>query len=74
MKYENITEGRFLDRPNRFIAHVEIGGQIETVHVKNTGRCKELLWSQGRRSFWKRAATRRERQLTIWSASIKADA
>ena len=43
MKYENITEGRFLDRPNRFIAHVEIGGQIETVHVKNTGRCKELL-------------------------------
>ena len=41
MKYENITEGRFLDRPNRFIAHVEIAGQ--TVHVKNTGRCRELL-------------------------------
>ena len=37
MKYENITEGRFLDRPNRFIAHVEIAGQTETVHVKNTG-------------------------------------
>ena len=35
MKYENITEGRFLDRPNRFIAHVEIAGQTETVHVKN---------------------------------------
>ena len=34
MKYENITEGRFLDRPNRFIAHVEIAGQTETVHVK----------------------------------------
>ena len=43
MKYENITEGRFLDRPNRFIAHVEIAGQTETVHVKNTGRCRELL-------------------------------
>ena len=43
MKYENITEGRFLDRPNRFIAHVEIAGQVETVHVKNTGRCRELL-------------------------------
>ena len=43
MKYENITEGRFLDRPNRFIAHVEIAGQTETVHVNNTGRCRELL-------------------------------
>ena len=43
MKYENITEGCFLDRPNRFIAHVEIAGQTETVHVKNTGRCAELL-------------------------------
>lgn len=43
MKYENITEGCFIDRPNRFIAHVEIEGRVETVHVKNTGRCKELL-------------------------------
>ena len=43
MKYLNIVEGRFLDRPNRFIAHVEIGGKPETVHVKNTGRCRELL-------------------------------
>ena len=43
MKYEHITEGRFIDRPNRFIAHVEINGQVETVHVKNTGRCREFL-------------------------------
>ncbi len=43
MKYSNITEGRFKSRPNRFIANVEIDGHIETVHVKNTGRCKELL-------------------------------
>ncbi|ORT99602.1 Sugar/maltose fermentation stimulation protein [Anaerovibrio sp. JC8] len=43
MQYKNIIEGRFIDRPNRFIAHVEIDGQVETVHVKNTGRCKELL-------------------------------
>ena len=43
MKYEHITEGRFIERPNRFIAHVEINGQVETVHVKNTGRCRELL-------------------------------
>ena len=43
MRYEKITAGRFLDRPNRFIAHVEVAGNAETVHVKNTGRCRELL-------------------------------
>ncbi len=43
MKYERIEAGRFLERPNRFIAYVEIAGQKETVHVKNTGRCAELL-------------------------------
>ena len=46
MKYNKITHGRFLKRPNRFIAHVEIDGQEEIVHVKNTGRCKELLVPQ----------------------------
>ena len=43
MTYENIRPGIFRDRPNRFIAHVEIDGQPETVHVKNTGRGRELL-------------------------------
>ena len=43
MKYENMVPGIFLCRPNRFIAHVEIDGQVEIVHVKNTGRCRELL-------------------------------
>lgn len=43
MKYENIYEGIFLSRPNRFIAMVEINGVEEVCHVKNTGRCKELL-------------------------------
>ena len=43
MRYGDIIEGRFLERPNRFIARVQIGGKAETVHVKNTGRCKELL-------------------------------
>lgn len=38
-----MVPGRFLARPNRFIAHVEIGGTEEIVHVKNTGRCRELL-------------------------------
>ena len=43
MKYPNMVPGHFLSRPNRFIAHVEIGGREEIVHVKNTGRCRELL-------------------------------
>lgn len=43
MIYENIVQGMFLERPNRFIAYVEIAGVRNTVHVKNTGRCKELL-------------------------------
>ena len=43
MLYKNITKAVFIDRPNRFIAHVEVNGTVETVHVKNTGRCKELL-------------------------------
>lgn len=43
MEYDNITRATFLRRPNRFIAEVEINGRKETVHVKNTGRCRELL-------------------------------
>ena len=43
MKYENITQAKFINRPNRFIAEVDIEGHKEIVHVKNTGRCKELL-------------------------------
>lgn len=43
MIYPNITKAVFIDRPNRFIAHANVNGTIETVHVKNTGRCKELL-------------------------------
>lgn len=43
MRYANTIRGRFVDRPNRFVAHVEVEGSVETVHVKNTGRCKELL-------------------------------
>ena len=43
MKYPNMIPGHFLARPNRFIAQVEIGGEVHTVHVKNTGRCRELL-------------------------------
>lgn len=43
MKYDKITKGIFISRPNRFIANVEVDGINEVCHVKNTGRCKELL-------------------------------
>jgi len=43
MKYENIEIGTFIERPNRFVAYVDIDGKKEKCHVKNTGRCKELL-------------------------------
>lgn len=43
MKYEQITKGTFLERPNRFLAYALLNGQKETIHVKNTGRCAELL-------------------------------
>ena len=43
MRYQNMVSGVFRSRPNRFIAHVEIGGEMQVVHVKNTGRCRELL-------------------------------
>ena len=43
MKYNNVFSGEFISRPNRFIAYVKINGKEEICHVKNTGRCKELL-------------------------------
>jgi sugar fermentation stimulation protein A len=43
MKYKKVVKGKFISRPNRFIAQVEIDGKVEICHVKNTGRCKELL-------------------------------
>ena len=43
MRYNHVIEGTFVDRPNRFIAHVLVDGKTEIVHVKNTGRCRELL-------------------------------
>lgn len=43
MHYQHVISGHFIDRPNRFIAHVETENGILRVHVKNTGRCRELL-------------------------------
>ena len=48
MQYQNIIPGTFLVRPNRFIAHVDIAGKTEICHVKNTGRCRELLTANAR--------------------------
>lgn len=48
MHYDNICHGVFISRPNRFIANVEIDGKIEVCHVKNTGRCRELLTDRAR--------------------------
>ena len=43
VKYDHMVSGIFVARPNRFLAHIEIDGQVQVVHVKNTGRCRELL-------------------------------
>lgn len=48
MKYNQIIHGTFISRPNRFLAKVKIHGQVHTVHVKNTGRCRELLQPDAR--------------------------
>lgn len=54
MRYGNVCEGAFVRRPNRFVAEVEIDGQVERVHVKNTGRCAELL-EAGNRVYLERS-------------------
>lgn len=55
MEYQQVVPGAFLTRPNRFIARVEVDGQVVTAHVKNTGRCKELLLP-GAKVYLERAA------------------
>lgn len=60
MRYDHITPAVFLSRPNRFIAQVELSGQEETVHVKNTGRCRELLIPGAR--VWCQAAANPNRK------------
>ena len=76
MRYKNITPAVFLDRPNRFVAHVSLKGETETVHVKNTGRCRELLlpgaqvWltapgTPGRKTEYDLVAVRKESGLLI---------
>ena len=69
MKYDNIVRGEFIRRPNRFIAQVEIeteeGKREETVHVKNTGRCRELLIPKAA-VYLEKSATRIGKPPMIW--------
>ena len=55
MKYDNTVSGIFISRPNRFIAHVNINGEPQVCHVKNTGRCRELL-TEGATVYLQKAA------------------
>jgi len=63
MRYRDVIPAVFMDRPNRFIAHVDINGRRETVHVKNTGRCRELLLAGA--EVWLSGAGNQERK-TAW--------
>ena len=76
MKYENIHKALFISRPNRFIAKVRMDDHEETVHVKNTGRCRELLipgaevWltapgTPGRKTVYDLVAVRKSNGLLI---------
>ena len=76
MKYSNIVRATFVERLNRFVAVVELDGRRETVHVKNTGRCKELLLpgaevyltepdSKGRKTRYDLIAVRKDNGLLI---------
>jgi len=55
MQYDNIIEGSFISRPNRFLADVEIDGARQLAHVKNTSRCRELL-TPGAKIYLQRSA------------------
>ena len=65
MTYKEITEGTFVERPNRFIAHVLVDGALKICHVKNTGRCKELLTSGARVILSRERATTRKTEYDL---------
>jgi len=79
--YERIREGIFIERPNRFIAHALVEGNLEVIHVKNTGRCKELLIPQAtiylqhnadpkRKTSWDLIAVKKGERLINMDAQI----
>lgn len=73
MKYNNIVKGRFVSRPNRFIAKVIINGKEETVHVKNTGRCKEILVSDAAVYLTKASGSQRKTQYDLIAVEKKTE-
>ena len=73
MRYHDVREARFLSRPNRFIAHVELDGKEEVVHVKNTGRCRELLTPGARVWLVEGKSTGSEDPGGTWIAVQKGD-
>jgi len=71
MIYDNICIGIFLARPNRFITHIKVDGKIEIAHVKNTGRCKELLIPGAKVILHKSGNPNRSTQydlITVWKS------
>ena len=81
IRYEKMKQGVFLARPNRFVAHVRIGGREEICHVKNTGRCRELLlpgaevWCQhhddpGRKTAWSLITVRKGERLVNLDSQV----
>ena len=66
MKYKNIYKAEFISRPNRFVAKVRLDGREETVHVKNTGRCRELLVPGCTVYLVKSDNPQRKTLLTLW--------
>ena len=73
MKYNQVAEGVFIERPNRFVAKVSINGIIESVHVKHTGRCRELL-IPGSRVFLSKASNPNRKTAYDLIAVYKEDA
>ena len=81
IRYEKMKQGVFLARPNRFVAHVRLDGQEEICHVKNTGRCRELLlpgaevWCQhhddpGRKTAWSLITVRKGERLVNLDSQV----
>ena len=81
IRYEKMKQGVFLSRPNRFVAHVRLDGQEEICHVKNTGRCRELLlpgaevWCQhhddpGRKTAWSLITVRKGERLVNLDSQV----
>ena len=81
IRYEKMKQGVFLSRPNRFVAHVRLDGREEVCHVKNTGRCRELLlpgaevWCQhhddpGRKTAWSLITVRKGERLVNLDSQV----